>query len=170
MMRSCKWCGRMHPVGYECPAKPKQRNDYRRRLTDARAFRNTAEWRRVRAEVNERDAHLCRLCLASGVRSDVGLSAHHIIPLVETLDYAADPEWIITLCHDHHERADHGEYSRDELHLLAIADPNMTRLFEKNGRAGAPPGGRAEFWPDRSDTPTFPLKKNTSAKNEKFKK
>lgn len=145
MMRSCKWCGRMHPVGYECQAKPKQRNDYRRRQTDARAFRNTAQWRRVRAEVNERDAYLCRLCLAAGARCDEGLSTHHIIPLVETLDYAADPEWIITLCHDHHERADHGEYSRDELHLLAIADPNMSCFSGKQEGGDTPPGGRVEF-------------------------
>lgn len=141
MMRSCKWCGRLHHVGYECPAKPKPRSNYKRRLTEARAFRNTSEWRRVRAEVNERDAHLCRLCLAAGIRCDQGLSTHHIIPLVETLDYASDPDWIITLCQMHHEAADAGDYNRTELHWLAMSPAKLGQMFEKNEGGGIPPGG-----------------------------
>lgn len=124
-MRSCKWCGRMHPVGYECPKKPKPNSNYKRRLTEARSFRNTAAWRRIRAEVNERDAHLCRVCLAAGIRCDEGLSTHHIIPLVETLDYASDPDWIITLCQEHHEAADAGAFNRSELHWLAMTPPKI---------------------------------------------
>lgn len=125
MMQSCKWCGRMHPLGFNCPKKPPSR----RKNTAAQRFRNTVAWKRTRVAVNERDLHLCRLCLQRGVLEYDGLSTHHIIPLEETMDHATDEEWCITLCDPDHKAADRGEYSREDLHKLAISLP---RLPERN--------------------------------------
>lgn len=117
MLQSCKWCGRMHPLGFVCPMKPQKR----RKNTEAQRFRNTYEWRQTRKRVNRRDGHLCRLCLLAGEIVYEGLSTHHIIPLEETMDYAADDDWCITLCDTHHKEAEDGQHDREMLHQLAMA-------------------------------------------------
>lgn len=116
MLQSCKWCGRIHPFGFNCPTRPPKR----RKNTAAQRFRNTYEWRQTRERVNSRDGHLCRLCLLGGDLVMDGLSTHHIIPLDETMDHAVDDDWCITLCEDHHKAAEAGEYGREMLHRLAI--------------------------------------------------
>lgn len=65
-----------------------------------------------------------------------GLSTHHIIPLEETMDYADEEEWCITLCDIHHEEAESGVYDREMLHQLALSPLRLP-----NGVAGAPEGG-----------------------------
>lgn len=121
MLQSCKWCGRMHPFGFICPQKPQPH----RKNTRAQRFRNTVEWKRTRVNVNKRDLHLCRLCLRDGILEPNGLSTHHIIPLEATMEYASDEDWCITLCDHHHKAADRGEYSREELHTLAMTTPML---------------------------------------------
>lgn len=121
MMQSCKWCGKMHPLGFACPSKPQAH----RKNTRAQMFRNTGEWKRTRTSVNQRDLHLCRLCLRDGVLEWEGLSTHHIIPLEESMDFATDEDWCITLCDPHHKAADAGEYNREDLHQLAITEPKL---------------------------------------------
>lgn len=116
MLQSCKWCGRMHPVGFDCPRKPQKF----RKNTRAQRFRNTAAWRRTRDNVNERDGHLCRLCLLKGELQYEDLSTHHIIPLEETMEYADDEDWCITLCDTHHRQAEAGTPDRETLHKLAM--------------------------------------------------
>lgn len=121
MQQSCKWCGRMHPLGYLCPQKPQPR----RKNTKAQRFRNTGAWKKTRASVNRRDLHLCRLCLREGKIEPNDLSTHHIIPLEESMDYATDEDWCITLCDSHHKAADAGGYDRAVLHELAIEVPKL---------------------------------------------
>lgn len=116
MLRSCKYCGKMHPLGYECKMKPQRH----RKNTRAQRFRNTSAWRETRHNVNQRDGHLCRLCLLHGRIQYDDLSTHHIIPLEETMDYATDEDWCITLCGDHHREADAGKMDREMLHRLAL--------------------------------------------------
>lgn len=117
VLQSCKWCGRMHPLGFVCPMKPQKH----RKNTEAQRFRNTYEWRQTRERVNSRDGHLCRMCLLAGEIVYEGLSTHHIIPLEETMDYAADDDWCITLCDTHHKEAEDGQHDREMLHQLAMA-------------------------------------------------
>lgn len=119
MQQSCKYCGRIHPIDFICPMKPQKH----RKNTKAQRFRNTGEWKRCRANVNRRDIFLCRLCLRERKLEPHGLSTHHIIPLEESMDYATDEDWCITLCDRHHKAADAGEYDREELHQLALAVP-----------------------------------------------
>ena len=121
MYQSCKWCGRLHPMGYVCPMKPQKH----RKNTKAQRFRNTGVWKRTRASVNARDLFLCRLCLRERKLEPYGLSTHHIIPLEESMDYATDEEWCITLCDSHHKAADAGAYDREDLHLLAMEPPKL---------------------------------------------
>lgn len=135
MLQSCKYCGRTHPLGYACPLKPQKR----RKNTAAQRFRNTSEWRQTRARVNRRDGHLCRLCLLAGRINYEKLSTHHIIPLEETMDYAANDDWCITLCDTHHEEAENGEHDREMLHGLAM---EPLRLPERG--PGYPPGVPSE--------------------------
>ena len=116
MLQSCKYCGRMHPLGYVCSLKPQKH----RKNTRAQRFRNTWEWRQTRARVNKRDGHMCRLCLLAGEIEYEDLSTHHIIPLEESMDYAADDNWCITLCERHHREAENGEHDRALLHQLAM--------------------------------------------------
>lgn len=123
MQQSCKWCGRLHPFGFACPMKPQKH----RKNTRAQRFRNTNEWKQTRKAVNKRDLYLCRLCLKAGRLNPDGLSTHHIIPLEETMDYATDPDWCITLCDQHHKAADAGEHDRESLHRLAIEPPRLPR-------------------------------------------
>lgn len=117
MLQSCKWCGRMHPLGFTCQKKPKKR----RKNTEAQRFRDSYRWRLTRKHVNERDGHMCRLCLLAGEIVVDGLSTHHIIPLEETMEYAEDADWCITLCDTHHEEAERGDHDREMLHRLAMA-------------------------------------------------
>ena len=119
MQQSCKWCGRLHDLGYVCPQKPPSR----RKNTAAQRFRNTSAWRRTRRAVNKRDLFLCRLCLRDRRLNSEGLSTHHIIPLEVSMDFATEEDWCITLCDQHHKAADAGGYDRDELHKLALEDP-----------------------------------------------
>lgn len=121
MQKSCKWCGRIHPINYTCPMKPQPR----RKNTRAQRFRNTGLWKRTRQDVNTRDLHLCRLCLAAGNLMPHGLSTHHIIPLEESMEHAADPDWCITLCDQHHKEADAGQHDRRALHELALSLPRL---------------------------------------------
>ena len=123
MQQSCKWCGRLHPFGFVCSMKPQKH----RKNTRAQKFRNTGEWKRTRRDVNERDLYLCRLCLREGKLNPHELSTHHIIPLEETMDYATDVDWCVTLCDSHHKASDAGEYSREELHQLALTSPSLPK-------------------------------------------
>ena len=126
MHQSCKYCGRLHPIGYECPKKPPKR----KHNTDAVRFRNTKAWARKRAEVNERDHYLCRLCLEERQVTSHGLETHHIIPLEEDIAYALEDDYLITLCVDHHKAADRGIYERDYLMRLAREAIKVSPLGE----------------------------------------
>lgn len=121
MQQSCKWCGGIHPMGFLCPAKPQKH----RKNTKAQRFRNTSEWKHTRQNVNGRDIYLCRLCLQERKLQPEGLSTHHIIPLEESMDYATEEDWCITLCGAHHKAADAGAYDREELHQLAMEPPKL---------------------------------------------
>lgn len=116
VLQSCQYCGRMHPVGFTCTRKPQKR----RKNTEAQRFRDSYQWRKTRKNVNDRDGHMCRICLLAGEIVIEGLSTHHIIPLEETMDYADVEEWCITLCEPHHEEAERGDFDREMLHRLAM--------------------------------------------------
>ena len=113
MKKSCKYCGRVHPIGYDCPMKPKPKIDYH--SPKIRKFRSSGAWAKVRAEVLERDGYRCRVCEVQQEPrryNQKKLSVHHITPLADDMSMAEDPENLITLCDRHHAMADNGEISK----------------------------------------------------------
>lgn len=120
MLRSCSYCGRLHPRGYECPKKPKQS---KRGGREAERLRSAYAWQRARERVKERDHHLCVYCLARGRINYEALEVHHIIPLEEQPALAYEDDNLITLCGADHEEAEAGRITRAELLELAGHPP-----------------------------------------------
>lgn len=120
MLKSCSYCGRVHPSGYPCPHRPKRRKQGRR---EAESFRSTYAWRKKRAEIRERDHHLCVYSFAHGRLIHEGLEVHHIVPLEERPDLGLEDSNLVTLCGEVHERAERGEISRAELLALVRHPP-----------------------------------------------
>lgn len=101
MLKSCPYCGRMHPVGYECQKKPR-RKWYPKQRGRIERFRSTAAWQKKREEILMRDHYLCRVCLDVDHRiNNRGLSVHHITPLGKDYDARLEEENLITLCSRH---------------------------------------------------------------------
>ena len=116
MLKSCKYCGRIHDSKYNCgKAQRRKTTD-----TDIQAFRRTNKWKEKSIEIRERDHHLCQVCLrglhmASRPLNYTGLSVHHIVPVSEAPDRKLDNDNLITLCSFHHELAESGYITREEL-------------------------------------------------------
>lgn len=119
MLKSCKYCNRIHDSKYDCGKKPIRRKD----TTEAVKVRNTRRWRKKREQIKERDGHLCRWCLAHHIITYEYTEVHHIIPLSESIETAYDDDWLITLCEQCHLKADSGAIDRMRLHTLAISPP-----------------------------------------------
>lgn len=126
MLKSCKYCGRIHPRGYICLKKPKAA---KHKNSKAAAFRNTSAWRKKRKQIFRRDFHLCRVCNEGsydvfGVPGlDLDLQVHHIEPLEERFDLRLDDGNLLTCCSRHHRLAEDGDIPRDYLHDLAVTSP-----------------------------------------------
>lgn len=128
MLKSCKYCGRLHDFNAVCPHKPKQKYRYsKRKITDDNReiykFRNSKLWQSKRESIKRRDNYLCLACL-NGLNgtvkklNTVGLSVHHIIPLAVDFDKRLDDDNLITLCSLHHEMAESGEIPAEVLREL----------------------------------------------------
>ena len=123
MLKSCQYCGRVHDKNYICRAKPKR---IKYKTSEAMAFRNSSEWRRLRKLVKDRDLWTCQACvnkLGSNIKPfSRQLEVHHIIPIEEDYERRSDEENLITLCDWHHEEAEKGSIARTV--LLNIAKQN----------------------------------------------
>lgn len=122
MLRSCKWCGRIHDVSYDCGRKPIKKRVAAE--TAAESFRRTNAWKCMSLAVRERDQGLCQVCLRGAYLSQRALtydnlSVHHIIPVAEDRGRALDGGNLITLCGLHHELAESGYIPREELLRMA---------------------------------------------------
>lgn len=124
MKRSCQYCGRVHPVGYVCPKKPKRKKQGKR---EAERTRSSYAWQKKRREIKDRDHYLCVYSLSQGRIVYEDLEVHHIIPLEERPDLAFEDSNLITLCQEVHERAEHGEVSREALMELVRHPPGVGR-------------------------------------------
>ena len=124
MLKSCRYCGRVHTVGYECPKKPKRLySDEAPRDSAEDKFRNRKSWRRKAEEIKERDLQLCRVCLAQKRYVFRDLSVHHIVPLREDITLGLVNDNLITLCRRCHEDAENGRFEREFLNELAVSPP-----------------------------------------------
>lgn len=116
MYKSCTYCGKIHETTYECPMKPKKAhrvdtNDHK--AVEIRKFRDSHAWRKKRTQIQERDLHLCQVCMRKlyntiNQYTYDNTSVHHIIPLIEDMSKRLDDSNLITLCSMHHAYADDG--------------------------------------------------------------
>ena len=118
---SCKYCGGIHPVGYECPQKPKRK--FKQRYDDIGKFRNSKAWRQKRDDIKERDLFMCQVCLSKKILNLQQIEVHHIVPLVEDFSRRLDDDNLLSLCAVHHKAAERGEIKRDFLFSLIKQSP-----------------------------------------------
>ena len=116
MLRSCKYCGRIHDNRHDCGHKPK----YRKQYTDINGFRSTAAWQRKRGQIKQRDNYLCQICIRKlyGTITQYtydNLSVHHAVPVEQDWDRRLDDDNLLTVCDMHHEMAEAGEIPLDEI-------------------------------------------------------
>lgn len=129
MLKSCQYCGRIHDSKYICERK-------RQKIKDRQAYRSkgnqqiynfhrSQDWKNKSIEIRQRDNYCCQVCIR-GLYEPMrryetdDISVHHIIPIAEEWDRRMDNDILISLCRRHHEMADTGEISREE--LLRIAE------------------------------------------------
>ena len=116
MLKSCHYCGRIHAKDYDCGKKP-QRIRYSKDSNEAGRYSYTFTMKS--REIKERSHHLCAVCLTEGKLTYDGLETHHITKLREAPDLLLEDGNLICLCQRHHEMADAGLISADELRRLA---------------------------------------------------
>ncbi len=120
MLKSCKYCGKIHDSKYDCGKKPRRKKI----RTEQNQFRSTNAWKNKSIQIRTRDRYLCQVCIRNLYHTqqqynDKDLEVHHIIPVVEDYDKRLDDDNLITLCGPHHEMAEQGEISREELRTIA---------------------------------------------------
>lgn len=120
MLKSCKYCGRIHDKKYICPHKPIRQ---RYKKTEEDSFRNTKAWQRKRNNIKDRDKGLCQVCIRKLYNTIkqynyTDIEVHHIVPLREDYELRLEDDNLISLCKYHHELAERGEIPRDILRSM----------------------------------------------------
>ena len=116
MLRSCKYCGRIHDSKFICPNKPQRK----RQITEADRFRWTSLWQKKREEIKQRDLYLCQICIRELYNTIVKynteeLEVHHNTPINEDYNKRLDNDNLLTVCHFHHEMCESGEIPKEEV-------------------------------------------------------
>jgi predicted restriction endonuclease len=124
MLKSCKYCGRIHDSKTICSKKPIIDNTKHDKLY---TFRNSAEWQHKRTEIKERDNYLCQICIRGLHNTTLRVNTkeiqvHHIKPLRQHWQDRLDNDNLICLCTYHHEMAESGEISSNELMRMTAQD------------------------------------------------
>lgn len=121
MLKSCKYCMRIHDSKHICKQRQKAINDRQNRFKANREidqFRNSKAWKIKREEIKQRDNYLCQICireLYNTLRKYVydGLSVHHVLSLNDNFEKRLDDNILITTCNYHHEKMERGEIPID---------------------------------------------------------
>lgn len=116
MLKSCKYCLRIHDSKFDCGMKPKRYKE----SNEINRFRWSRRWHEKSKYIRERDNYLCQVCLTNQFDTfnrynTEQLEVHHIVPLHEDFNLRLDDENLITLCAKHHKMADKGIISREFL-------------------------------------------------------
>lgn len=117
MLKSCKYCGRIHDKKYVCDQKPIRR---KAEATKISRFRSTKAWTDKSIEIRERDNYMCQICARNLYYTRrrfeyEGISVHHAIPVSEDWLRRLDNDNLITVCAAHHEMAENGYIPREEI-------------------------------------------------------
>ena len=119
MLRSCKYCGKIHDTKLICPNKPQY---FPKKSSTSTDIHRSYKWTLLSTHIRERDNYLCQCCL-NGIMSDKKLSTndlevHHIDSITDNSARAYDVKNLVTLCRYHHEKAESGEISKNILFEL----------------------------------------------------
>lgn len=121
MLKSCRYCGRIHDSKYECSQKKKAKEHRWNQRKDSQAlkFRKTSRWTNKSLRIRQRDKDMCLCCkaLLPGTKRQFNtenLSVHHIEPIEENYDLRLDDDNLITVCDVHHEMCEAGIITREE--------------------------------------------------------
>lgn len=127
MLKSCKYCGRIHEEKDVCDPKKKaqEKRWQNRKVTNALMFRRSQAWTQKSIHIRERDKYMCVCCKAQLVGTIVqyntrDLSVHHIVPIEEDYHKRLDDSNLITVCGVHHEMCEAGEITREQQRTLAL--------------------------------------------------
>ena len=131
MKHYCTVCNSIHEGRCKRP-----RLYQRIRNSTADRFRNTQAWRRTAVRIMDRDHNCCRVCLTAGIVESRNLSVHHIRSLATDYDRRLDENNLITLCRYHHEQAEIGRISVNNLSRLAMDKPVLPPYPDKKGFSG----------------------------------
>lgn len=119
MLRSCKYCGRIHEQSFICAQKQQAqiKRQQNRKQTSALRFRRSDIWTNKSISIRRRDNYLCLCCKAQLVGTTkqyntINLSVHHIVPIEENYNLRLNDENLITVCDVHHEMCEAGEIPR----------------------------------------------------------
>ena len=117
MLKTCSVCGKIHDMNIVCK-RPTTKKE-----TKANSFRKTNKWTEKSKSIRKRDKYLCKICLSGKYDTNYKythkeLEVHHIVPIEEDYSLRLDSNNLITLCRMHHEMAEKGKISRDELRSM----------------------------------------------------
>lgn len=120
MLKSCKYCGRIHDSKFDCGHKR-----YKPSNNGQDNYRCRSAWTKKSIAIRERDHYLCQVCYRKlyGTYKQYNcdnVSVHHIVPIAEDSRKVYDDTNLITLCDMHHKQADMGQIPRQI--LLDIAE------------------------------------------------
>ena len=130
MLKSCKYCGRIHDSKLICKQKKEaeERRWTNRKQSNASMFRRSNAWTNKSIDIRKRDNYMCACCKAELkgmiIRYNThNLSVHHIIPINEDYNKRLDDDNLITVCDIHHEMCEAGEITREQqIELVKIAN------------------------------------------------
>lgn len=136
--RICSRCGRILPVGERCSCQPAYRRDYNkfRRDQKIKEFRASAEWRRIRAAVIERDNGTDQYVLHTTGELRPGFSVHHILPLSTPEGWEArlSMDNLITLSDDTHSSIEYRYKTKFKEQLQQELREIVQRVTEDRAR------------------------------------
>lgn len=121
MLKSCRYCGKIHDSKAICPKKPVKKKFE----TEQSNFRSTNAWTKKSKQIKERDGYLCQICLRDGYRTERQynsqcLEVHHIVKIKDDYEKRLEDSNLITLCERHHGMADAGKIPARELQEIAM--------------------------------------------------
>lgn len=91
----------------------------RKKYGDKDKFRGTYAWKKKREDIQELDKCVCVVCRFKEKRITINnLSVHHIESLEENYELRLEDNNLITVCDYHHEEAEKGLISKQELRNL----------------------------------------------------
>lgn len=122
-LKSCPYCGRIHPKGYDCGRLPKYG---RHKGTDEQRFRSSTRWTTKSLRIRERDHYMCVYCMQHDNHINTAdIEVHHIIPVKEDYNRRLDDSNLISLCREHHEQAEACVIKRDTLLSMAARQEEL---------------------------------------------